>query len=214
MSQQQPTPVVFHAAIRQTQGGLCQGSNGDGLIVAFDIPEIEASSDLLAELMRLRRADLIVTVMRADDVKGQSLLSPVSPQDGDEKANSGQPERKNGTPTQRKGRGKMPKADTRTVEQIVNGKAWALLLHGGPHGNGRGFASCPDVRECIQELAGKDDHERLRVFYGVPHLYLVNKDEAKARLHPSSPACVMIDAAWRDASTTHRPVVEGSQNAV
>jgi len=187
--------TAFHANIRQTQGGLCQGSNGDGLIIAFDVPETEVTPELLSELMKLRRADLIVTVMRADDVKGQSLLSPESPQDDDEKSNSGQPERKNGAPAQRKGRQKTPKADSRTVEQQTNGDAWSRLLHRTPE-----FLACPGVVEavlCYAE-ADKDAHTSLRAFFGVEHLSDVDEDAALARFIAPN-AQHHIRAAWRAA---------------
>jgi len=186
--------TAFHANIRQTQGGLCQGSNGDGLIIAFDVPETEVTPELLSELMKLRRADLIVTVMRADDVKGQSLLSPESPQDDDEKSNSGQPERKNGAPAQRKGRQKTPKADSRTVEQQTNGDAWSRLLHRTPE-----FLACPGVREVILEHSlAEDEHAAMRAEFNVEHLSDVDEDAALTRFIAPN-AQHHIRAAWRAA---------------
>lgn len=72
-----------------------------------------------------------------------------------ETPNGGQPDANGDTPTKRQRTKKAPK-DERTAEQIVNGKAWSLLLHK------RGFARCPGVWEAIGEVAGKDDHEHRR----------------------------------------------------
>ena len=126
-----PEPVVFHAAIRQTQNALSLGSNGDGAILQLELPESELG--VFSELMKLRRTVLLVTVMRADDVKGQSLLSPASPQDGDEKSNSGQPERKNGAPTKRKAK----------PEKGPYGKFWQAVI-------ARNLFSSPDLMEWLE----------------------------------------------------------------
>lgn len=202
--------TAFKAAIRQTQGGLCQGSNGDGLILQLDIPETEATPDLLAELMRLRRAVLVVTVMRADAVKeaaraddeGASEQGQAIEPETELSPSQATPDANGGAPTKRQRVKKAKPKEERTPEQRLNAEAWQILIHRSPDGHGRGFAVCPSVLEDIydnsQPKEDKHEHDTLRRIFG-KQLRNVGLAEAKARYEKSNTAQSMLEVAWRDA---------------
>jgi len=158
----------------------------------------ETERDLWDAMEALQRKGLIMNLVmwvQPDEEGEQQENAPQTdaPKD-EEKANSGQPERKNGTPTQRKGRGKTPKTDSRTVEQQTNGDAWSRLLHRTPE-----FLACPGVREVILEHSlAEDEHAAMRAEFNVEHLSDVDEDAALTRFIAPN-AQHHIRAAWRAA---------------
>lgn len=192
------TSVVFHAIIRQTQNAISLGSNGEGGIVQFELPETSLAA--LSELMKLRRTELVITVMRAGTTK---TVVAAEKQASDPAANQtghlSKPSANGDAPAKRK---KAANAQNdRTPEQRINAEAWQLLIHRSPDGHGRGFARCPGVLEDLTALrtdADKHEHDTFHRIFG-RQLRNVGREELRDHYAKSNTALSMIDAAWTDA---------------
>lgn len=201
-----PEPIVFKAGIRMTQGGLCQGSNGEGIIVALEVLTIDATPELFAELWRLRREELVVTVMRAGEVKKATGAENPDRQQSDlpspestvkveigstaradkSKTNTGQIKRKTAKPK-----------DERTEEQKINGQAFSTLLYHTPE-----FLHCPGVAEDVltnwKSEDGDDPKPAILRAWERERTSFISEDEALER-YQSPNAQHHIRAAWRAA---------------